>query len=70
MEYTALKGLIDFEGRLAEAGITLWLAALNPEPLRAVHRSALGATLGHERMFFNLEEAVEAYVAGQAPSAV
>jgi MFS superfamily sulfate permease-like transporter len=70
LEYTALKGLIDFEGRLAEAGITLWLAALNPEPLRVVHRSALGATLGHERMFFNLEEAVEAYVAGQAPSAV
>jgi SulP family sulfate permease len=69
IEYTALKQLIDLEERLSDAGITLWLAALNPEPLRIVERSSLGATLGHERMFFNLQQAVEAFVAGRAPGA-
>jgi high affinity sulfate transporter 1 len=61
IEYTGLKLLTDFEEHLGEAGITLWLAALNPEPLRIIERSALGERLGHERMFFNLEGAVEAY---------
>jgi MFS superfamily sulfate permease-like transporter len=69
IEYTALKQLIELEKRLAEAGITLWLAALNPEPLRIVEKSSLGEALGHKRMFFNLEEAVEVFVAGQAPGA-
>lgn len=47
--------------QLAEAGIMLWLAALNPEPLRTVQRSSLGEVLGRGRMFFNLEQAVKAY---------
>jgi SulP family sulfate permease len=63
IEYTALKQLTDLEERLREAGIMLWLVALNPEPLRIVERSSLGEVLGHERMFFNLEQAVEAYQA-------
>jgi anti-anti-sigma factor len=61
IEYTGLKLLTDFEEKLDEAGITLWLVDLNPEPLRIIERSALGERLGHERMFFNLEQAVEAY---------
>ncbi len=61
IEYTALEILIGLEEKLREQGITLWLAALNPEPLKIVERSPLGITLGHERMFFNLEQAVEAY---------
>jgi hypothetical protein len=36
----------------------LWL---NPEVLRVVQNSELGKTLGRERMFFNLERAVEAF---------
>jgi len=64
IEYTALDLLSDFEEKLAEAGITLWLAALNPEALKAVEGSALGQQLTHERMFFNLEQAVEAYIGG------
>jgi high affinity sulfate transporter 1 len=60
-EYTALEMLYRFEEKLREQGITLWLAALNPEPLKIVERSPLGNTLGHERMFFNLEQAVEVY---------
>jgi MFS superfamily sulfate permease-like transporter len=70
IEYTALQELIDLEERLAEAGITLWLASLNPEPLRIVERSALGTTLGHERMFFNLEQAVGAFNAGHVADTV
>jgi high affinity sulfate transporter 1 len=65
IEYTALKQLTDLEERLREAGIALWLAALNPEPLRTIQQSSLGEALGRERMFFNLEQAVEAFLAGQ-----
>jgi MFS superfamily sulfate permease-like transporter len=61
IEYTGGKLLADFEEHLREAGITLWLVDLNPEPLRIIERSALGERLGHERMFFNLAGAVEAY---------
>lgn len=61
IEYTALEMLAGLEEKLREQGITLWLAALNPEPLKIIERSALGITLGHERMFFNLEQAVEVY---------
>jgi len=60
-EYTALQMLIGFEEKLRERGITLWLAGLNPEPLRVIERAPLGDALGRERLFFNLEQAVEAY---------
>jgi hypothetical protein len=36
----------------------LWLVGLQPEVLATVRRSPLGETLGRERMFFNLEQAV------------
>jgi len=62
IEYTALRILTDAEEKLREAGITLWLAALNPRALEVVKRSPLFATLGYERMFFNVEQAVEAYL--------
>jgi high affinity sulfate transporter 1 len=62
LEYTALKLLSDFEEKLREAGITLWLAALNPKALAVLKRSPLFATLGYERMFFNVEQAVENYL--------
>jgi len=62
IEYTALKILIDAEEKLREAGITLWLAALNPRAFEVVKHSPLFATLGYERMFFNVEQAVERYL--------
>jgi len=67
IEYTALMSLTEFEEQLSEAGVSLWLAGLNPTPLRVVERAPLGATLGHERMHFNLEQAVEAYVQRRVP---
>jgi len=68
IEYTALVMLAGFEEKVREAGTTLWLASLNPEVLKVIERSPLGPILGHERMFFNVQEAVEAYaisVAGE-----
>ena len=61
IEYTALRMLIDAEQKLREAGITLWLAALNPGVLEMIRKSSLAATLGNERMFFSVATAVEAY---------
>jgi len=60
-EYTALKMVIEAEKRQRERGIILWLVGLNPEVLRVVQNSELGGTLGRERMFFNLEQAVEKF---------
>jgi SulP family sulfate permease len=61
LEYTALKMLTEAEKRQREHGVMLWLVGLNPEVLRVVQHSELGETLGRERMFFNLEWAVEAF---------
>src|SRR5262249_40427362 len=60
-EYSALKMLTEAEARFRKEGVVLWLAALNPEPLAIIQKSALGQTLGRPRMHFNLEAAVKAY---------
>lgn len=61
IEYTALKMLAEAEKNLRRDGVMLWLAGLNPHVLAGVQRSTLGETLGRERMFFNLQAAVERY---------
>jgi MFS superfamily sulfate permease-like transporter len=61
LEYTALKMLTEAERNAREQGIEVWLVDMNPDVLRMVQRSPLGATLGRERMHFNLEAAVERY---------
>ncbi|HKA41348.1 MAG TPA: SulP family inorganic anion transporter [Burkholderiales bacterium] len=66
LEYTALKMLTEAEKRSRESGVLLWLVGLNPEVLEVVQHSPLGETLGRERMFFNLEQAVARYGAGTA----
>lgn len=68
-EYTALKMLADAERRLRQSGISLCLAALNPEPLALIQKSELGKTLGRERMFFNLDQAVKSLTAFDVASA-
>ena len=64
IEYTALLMLIDAEKKLRGRGVRFCLAALNPDLLKTIERSPLGATLGHERMFFGLKNAVQAYEQG------
>jgi MFS superfamily sulfate permease-like transporter len=61
IEYSALKALIEAEERQRARGIQLWLVALNPEVRQMVERSSLWETLGRERLFFNMEAAVERY---------
>jgi len=61
IEYTALLMLIEGERKQRERGVSLWLAGLNPGFQRAVERSSLAATLGKERCFFNLRQAMEAF---------
>jgi len=61
LEYTALKMLTEAEGKLREAGIELWLAALNPEPLQLIKKTSLGVALGRERMVYSLKHVVDEY---------
>jgi high affinity sulfate transporter 1 len=68
LEYTALKMLTEAEKRSRENGVLLWLVGLNPGVLAMIQRSPLGATLGRERMFFNLEQAVARYQASPTPA--
>jgi MFS superfamily sulfate permease-like transporter len=70
LEYTALKALIEAEQRQREAGISVWLAGLNPDVYEVVQRSPLGATLGTERMMFDLEIAVEKFQKQRAAQAL
>ncbi len=65
LEYTALEMLTAQEKKYRERGVLLWLVGLNPEVLSVVQRSSLGKTLGHERMLFNLEQAVAKFQAMQ-----
>ena len=66
LEYTALKMLTEAERAGRERGISLWLTGLNPGVLAMVRHSSLGETLGHGRMFFNMEQAVASYQASSA----
>jgi high affinity sulfate transporter 1 len=61
VEYTALKMLGEAEEKLRGAGRQLWVAGLNPAVFEVVERSRLGATLGHERMFLDMQAAVEKF---------
>ena len=68
LEYTALKALVEAEERARSNGVLYCLAALNPEVRSVVEKSNLGKTLGRERMFFNLEQAVAKYPALLGPA--
>ena len=61
LEYSALKMLAEGERRQREAGVMVWLAGLSPDVYAVVRRSPLGEALGPERLFFNLEMAVNGY---------
>jgi hypothetical protein len=62
-EYTALRMLTSGEEKLRDAGISLWLAGLTPVALGLVRRSPLGSVLGHERMCFDVAQALSRYEA-------
>lgn len=61
MEYTALMMLTDGEEQVREAGTVIALVAMNPYVLELIRRSPLWERIGHERMFFTLDQAVELF---------
>jgi anti-anti-sigma factor len=61
LEYSALQSLIEGEKRMAEAGVEVWLAGLNPGVLEMVRHSGLADRLSRERMHFNARSAIERY---------
>jgi sulfate permease, SulP family len=61
-EYTALKMLAEAEQRQREAGVSLWLAGLTPDVAAMIQRSPLGTALGADRVFYNVEMAVEKFL--------
>jgi high affinity sulfate transporter 1 len=66
LEYSAVKMLSEAEERARNRGGELWLAALNPAARRVVERSPLGRALGPDRMFYDLDHAVERFRAREA----
>jgi len=69
IEYTALVMLTEAEENLRARGVTLWLAAVNPDLRRVLDRTPLGAALGPQRIFGNLFQALRAWHARAAPPA-
>jgi anti-anti-sigma regulatory factor len=61
VEYTALKVLAEAQEKLQRAGCDLWLAGMNPAVFEVVERSLLGTAVGRERMFLNIQTAVEEF---------
>jgi MFS superfamily sulfate permease-like transporter len=61
VEYTALKVLEQLDDKLRRNGCELWFAGMTRGVFEVVERSGIGARIGHERMFLNLQAAVEAY---------
>lgn len=62
LEYTALKMLMNADKNLRERQVTLWLTGMNPGVEAMVMRSPLKETLGDQRMFANVEEALTHYL--------
>ena len=63
IEYSALQMLVQGERRMTEEGITIWLAALNPNVLECIRSSGLADRLGQERLLFNARAAIAKYQA-------
>jgi SulP family sulfate permease len=68
IEYSALQMLIESERRLAEQGVTLWLAGLNPDVLEYVRASGFAERLKNERMFSTASAGIHHYQNSTAPS--
>ena len=62
VEFTALRGLLEAEEKLAKAGVQLWLVGLNPQPFKKIRSSQLGQILGDGRMYPNLRVALSRYL--------
>jgi anti-anti-sigma factor len=69
LEYSALKMLAEADKRCRDTGVALWLAGLAPDVYLVIQRSPLGEALGRERLFLNVELAVDKHLARQGTAA-
>ncbi len=67
IEYSALLVMVEGERRFAEAGVTVWLAGLNPDVLNYIRSSGLADHLGTDRMFTNARIGISRYLEVPAP---
>lgn len=58
IEYSAMQMVIASDRNLADQGVTLWLASLNPDVLDYVRASGFAEKLGTSRMFKRLDDGV------------
>ena len=63
IEYSAFQMLVRGEQSLAEQGVAVWLAGLNPDVLEYVRSSEFADKLGRDRLLFNTRTAIEQYLA-------
>jgi len=61
IEYSALQMLMESERTLAEQGVLLWLAGLNPDVLDYIRASGFAERLQGERMFSNARAGIAHY---------
>lgn len=61
VEYSALQMLRESERSLAEQGVVLWLAGLNPDVLAYISSSGFADHLRDERMFSNARAGISHY---------
>jgi anti-anti-sigma factor len=61
IEYSALQMLVESERNLAERGVILWLAGLNPDVLDYVRASGLADHLDVGRMFSDARAGISHY---------
>ncbi len=67
IEYSALLVMMEGERRFTEAGVTVWLAGLNPDVLNYIRSSGLADHLGTDRMFTNARIGISRYLEVPAP---
>ncbi|WP_348529264.1 MULTISPECIES: sodium-independent anion transporter [unclassified Rhizobium] len=61
IEYTALQMLVESERNLAEHGVVLWFAGLNPDVLDYVTASGFAGSMEEGRMFSSGQAGISYY---------
>ena len=69
IEFSALQMMIEGERRFSEAGVTVWVAGLNPDVLAYIRASGFADRLGKQRMFFNARAGIRQYLDNSVPAA-
>lgn len=66
-EYSGLQMLDELREKLADEGIALWIANVQPFARRSIERSRLGRALGERALFERVQHAIAAFESGAGP---